>query len=318
MKIKSNFKVVAPATLANLGCGFDSLAIALEALQDEIIVTLSEQPGIHITTIINNKPTIPSETMQNAAGISAQLLLDFLKKEHGVDANIGFNFKLTKKVPLGYGLGSSSASAVAGVIAVNEALGNLLEKRELIPFAIEGEKIAEGTARVNNIAAALLGGIMLTRDHATLDIHRLPVFKGLSFVIVHPQHKRILHKDANQKLPQQVSLVQAQQQAANASALVQALYMSNLTLLSNTLCDHLVEATWSKSIPYFEEVKAAALAHKALGCGIAGSGSGIFAVCKNSLEANQIAEAMQNIYTKNKVKNKCIISNIHLEGASKK
>lgn len=318
MKIKSNFKVIAPATLANLGCGFNSLAIALEALQDEIVVTTSDQPGIHITTIINNKPTISSETMQNAASVSAQLLLDHYKAEHNIDPDIGFNFKLTKKVPLGYGLGSSSASAVAGVIAVNEALGNLLEKRELLPFAIEGEKVAEGTARVNSIAAALLGGMMLTRDHTTLDIHRLPLFKGLSFVIIYPQRKRIFHKDANLNTPQQVTLEQAQQQAANASALVQALYTSNLTLLSNTLCDHLVEKQWSENIPFFQEIKTAALEHKALGCGIAGSGSGIFAVCKNSLEAAQIAEAMQAIYEQNKVKSKCIISNIHLEGGSKK
>lgn len=316
MKFRSNFKVTAPATIANLACGFDILGIALNMPLDEIIVKPIDQPGIHITSILNNKTKISPTIEENAAGTTAQLLLDHLKKEHGLEKDWGLDLKLNKKIGVGYGLGSSSASAVAGAMAVNEAFGVPLTKRELIPFIVQGELIAEKQFRINSLVPSLLGGLILTRDHKSLDFHRLPVFKGLHFVIIYPHNKRILHQEMRNNLSQKITVEKTIQQAANASALVQALYTADLELMARSLTDNIAESYWKDFIPFFSEIKATALKNNALGCSISGTGSGIFAICKNSLEAEQVAEAMKAIYDENKIRNSVIISQVNQEGAT--
>jgi len=310
MKFRTKFKLRAPATIANMACGFDVLGLALEDLQDEIIVNSRDQPGIHISSIINNKTKIPLEIESNAAGISAQLVLDFLKKERGLDKNLGLDLKLIKKIPVGYGLGSSSASAAIGAAAVNEAFGVPLTNRELIPFAAQGELFAEGAFRINSIVPCLLGGFYLTRDHENFDFHRLPFVKGLQVVVVYPRNIRLLHKEVRNNLSQRISLTKTIQQSADVGSLVQALYTADLELLARSLEDHIAEEHWSDLIPFFKEVKEAALEKNALGCSIAGTGSGVFALCKNNFEATQIANSMTEIFSKNKIRSTAVISNI--------
>jgi homoserine kinase len=314
MKFKSNFKVVAPATIANLGCGLDALGLALETPGDEVFVKPSNKPGIHISSILNNKTKIPLETNKNAAGISAQLVLDHLKANFDLDPNTGLDLGLNKKVAVGYGLGSSSASAVGGAFAVNEAFGCHLTKRELIPFIIKGEEMIEGQIRINSLIPSLLGGIILTRDHEALDFHRLPLVKGLHMVVIYARNQILTKRQVRNNLTNKTEISNALQQSANLGAFVQALYTSNLDLLSSTLTDHIAEKHWSALIPFFKELKAAALNNGALGCSLAGTGSGVFALCKNSLEAERVAEAMGEIYTSNKIRNTVIISKIDHEG----
>lgn len=314
MKFKSNFKIIAPASISNLACGLDALGLALETPQDEIIVKPIDKPGIHIVSILNNKTKIPLDTNKNAAGISAQLLLDFLKKEHNLEKDSGLSFSINKKVAVGHGLGSSSASAVGGAFAVNEAFGSPLTKRELLPFAAQAEQIVEKQFRINSILPSLLGGIILTRDHANYDFHRLPLIRGLHIVVIAPTNIIMNRQQNSTKLPSQINLKSAIQQSANLAALIQAFYTSDLELLSRSLTDHLAEAHWKDAIPYFEELKDAALKNKALGCSLAGSGSGVFALCKNSLEAEQVAEAMKDIYSSNKIRHSIIVSKINHTG----
>jgi len=314
MKFKSNFKVIAPATIANLGCGLDALGLAIESPSDEVFVKPSNKSGIHISSILNNKTKISLETNKNAAGISAQLVLDHLKSNFGLDPNAGLDLGLNKKVAVGHGLGSSSASAVGGAFAVNEAFGCHLTKRDLIPFIIKGEEMAEGKRRINSLIPSLLGGIILTRDHQTLDFHRLPLIKGLQMVIVYADNQILAQKQVRNNLANKTEVANAIQQSANLGAFVQALYTSNLDLLSRTLTDHIAEKHWSALIPFFKELKATALSNGALGCGLSGTGPSVFALCKNSLEAEKVAKAMGDIYTSNKIPNTVIISKIDHEG----
>lgn len=314
MKFKSNFKVVAPATIANLGCGLDALGLALETPCDEVFVKPSNKPGIHISSILNNKTKIPLETNKNAAGISAQLVLDHLKSNFDLDPNTGLDLGLNKKVAVGYGLGSSSASAVGGAFAVNEAFGCHLTKRELIPFIVKGEEMAEGKLRINSLIPSLLGGIILTRDHQSLDFHRLPLIKGLHVVVIYARNPVLTKTQVRNKLANKTEIANAIQQSANLGAFVQALYTSNLDLLSRTLTDQITEQYWCDLIPFFKELKATALSNGALGCSLAGTGSAVFALCKNSLEAEIVAKAMGEVYTSNKIRNYVITSKIDHEG----
>jgi len=314
MKFKSNFKVVAPATIANLGCGLDALGLALESPGDEVFVKPSNKSGIHISSILNNKTKTSLDPNKNAAGISAQLVLDHLKSNFELDPNMGLDLSLNKKVAVGHGLGSSSASAVGGAFAVNEAFGCHLTKRELIPFIIKGEEMAEGQLRINSLIPSLLGGIILTRDHQNLDFHRLPIIKGLYIVVIYARNQILTQKQVRNNLTNKTEISNAIQQSANLGAFVQALYTSNLDLLSRTLTDHIAEKHWSSLIPFFKELKVSALNNGALGSGLAGTGSGVFALCKNSLEAEKVAKAMGEVYTSNKIRNTIIISQIDHEG----
>lgn len=314
MKFKTNFKVIAPATIANLGCGLDALGLALENPSDEVFVKPSSKSGIHISSILNNKTKIPLETNKNAAGISAQLVLDHLKLNFDLDPNAGLDLGLNKKVAVGHGLGSSSASAVGGAFAVNEAFGCRLTKRELIPFIVKGEEMAEGQLRINSLIPSLLGGIILTRDHPSLDFHRLPLIKGLYVVVIYARNQILTQKQVRNNLTQKTGISNALQQSANLGAFVQALYTSNLDLLSKTLTDLIAEKHWSALVPFFKELKETALSNGALGCSLAGTGPGVFALCKNSLEAEKIAKELKYIYTSNKIRNTAIISKIDQEG----
>ncbi len=305
-------KVFAPASVSNLACGFDIIGLAIDAPGDEVIVRFSEKPGLVITKITGAKGKLSSEISKNTAGYAALQLLKHLGKE-----NLGIEMELHKKMAIGTGLGSSAASAVAGVVAVNELLKRPLERRALLPFAIDGEFIASKSRHADNIAPSLLGGIVFIRDQATLDIHRVPSPKGLYIVVILPQ-VQILTSEARNILSPTVTLKAHIQQSANLGGLILGLYNSDLGLISRSLKDVIIEPQRAKLIPHFYEVQKAALEKGALGCSISGSGPSIFALCSNSLESEQVAKAMGAVYEENKIAYKTFISPVNNTGAQLK
>ncbi len=314
MKFKSNFKVIAPATISDLGCGLDIFGVALSGVYDEVLVKPTPKDHIHLTKITSNKMELSYKVEENAAGIAAQGVLDHLKQEHNLDPKWGLELQLKKRIPMGRGLGSSAASAVAAAMAVNLAFGVDLEKRELLPFILKGEQLAEKRSRLNAVAAALLGGMFMVRDHEELDFYRLPLIRGLQLVVIYPRSIMTTQVSRRQQLPAQVALQLASQQGAQTAALVQAFYTSNLSLLSSAISSNPLEEYWKGETPYFEELKEAALANRALGCSLAGKGTAVFALCKNSLEASQVEQAMHQVYKKRKVRHNSFVAAIDHEG----
>jgi len=315
MKLKTNIKISAPAAIANVACGFDVLGLAINTPKDEIIIKEASTPGIHISQIINNPSDIPLSIEANTAGFAAQQLLDHLIKTHGYDDSIGLDLKIIKHIPIGYGLGSSSSSAAAAVMAINEAFRRPLEKRALVKFAALGEALAENSFKIHSVAPSLIGGFVLTRDHQTIDFHRLPHPKGLHIAIVYPNDNILISRHIRNNLTHRIKLEQAIHQVANVGALVHALYTSDLELLARTLEDHIIEQYWSNFIPFFDEIQSAALKNGALGCSIAGTGSGIFAICQNSLEAQRVGKTMQDVLANESLKNTLILTSINKNGA---
>lgn len=304
-------KVFAPASVANVAAGFDILGFALERPGDEIIVRLSETPGFRITQITGAKGKLPMEPEKNTAGFAALKLLEYLG-----ETGRGIEMEIHKKMPFGSGLGSSAASAAGAVMAVNELLGRPLEKRALLPFAVLGEQIADGAYHADNVAPSLIGGMVLIRSNKDLDVHRLPVPKGLYAAVVHPQVE-ILTKDARNVLSDAVSLQQCIEQNGNLGGLIVGLYNSDLELIGRSLNDVIIEPQRARLIPHFYEVKAAALDAGALGCSISGAGPSIFALCANSLVAETAGKAMSKVFTEAKIGNQVFISAINQEGATK-
>ena len=307
---KTGIKVFAPATVANMACGYDLMGFALEHPGDEIIGRLVDnKPGVHITNIYGDKGKLSRETIQNTASVAAQKFLD-----HIGDPTIGIEMEIYKKMPFGSGMGSSAASAAAGVMLANELLKRPLRKQELMPFAVAGEQVADGAYHADNVAPSLLGGIVFIRDNATLDFHRVASPPGLYATVVHP-HIKVLTKDSREILSDKVTLDQTITQNGNLGGLIIGLYKGDFDLIKRSLQDVIIEPQRAQLIPGFYDVKDAALQENVLGCSISGAGPSVFALSNNNLNAENAGNAMQRAFAKNKIESTVYISKINSEGA---
>lgn len=314
----SGIKVFAPASVGNAIVGFDILGLCLERPGDEIIARKSATAGLKITKITqsavaklgtNGTTKLPTDPTKNTAGVAAQALLNHLGRP-----DEGIELEIHKKMPFGSGLGSSAASAVGATFAVSELLRTGLSKRELLPFACLGEQVASGGFHADNVAPSMIGGVVLIRDNATLDVHRLHLPKGLQAVVVYP-HISILTKTAREILRPDLPLKTHICQNANIAAFVIAMYNSDLELIRRSLRDEVIEPQRASLIPNFYEVQAAAFDEGALGCSISGAGPSIFALCPNTLAAENAGAAMQAVFRKNKIESTVFLSAINQEGA---
>jgi len=302
-------KVFAPASVANVACGYDVLGFALEQPGDEIVGRLSDKPGLRITKITGDKGKLPYEVGKNTASFAALKVL-----EHLGETGIGMEMEIHKKMPFSSGLGSSSASAVAGAMIANELLDRPLAKEELLHFTVLAEQLADGSYHADNAAPSLLGGMILIRDNPSLDVHRIPVPSGLYASVVHPQIK-IRTQDARDILSDNVTLCQAIEQTGNIAALIVGMYNSDFNLIGRALNDVMIEPQRAQLIPNFYKVKEAALKEGVLGCSISGAGPSIFTLSANRSTAERAGAAMQKIFTDNKIANTLFVSTINQEGA---
>lgn len=307
----ADVRVFAPASVANVACGYDILGFALERPGDEIVVRFSDSPGLRITRITGDGGKLPYDTTTNTAGYAARKLL-----EHTGETDRGVDMQIHKKMPFGSGLGSSAASAAAAVMAVNELLGQPLSKKELLPFAVLGEQVADGAYHADNVAPALLGGITLIRSNENLDVHSVPVPEKLFAAVVYP-HVEILTKDARNILSKTVTLEHAIQQNGNLGGLIIGLFKSDYELIGRSLQDVIIEPQRAPLIPYFNEVKQAALDAGALGCSISGAGPSIFALTEGRPAAEKTGPAMQHIFNQAGIRSELFISRINPAGAVK-
>ncbi len=282
-------KIFAPATSANLTCGFDVLGLCLEAPGDEVIMRKTSKQGVKIKSIQGDGGKLSLDPAKNTVGVSAIEFLNAYQEVHEVD--FGIEIELHKKMPFGSGMGSSAASAVAGAFGANELLGKPFDKRELLPFAMEGERQSCGTAHADNVAPSLFGGIVLVRSYHPLDVIPLNVPVGLHVVIVYP-HVEVKTSDARKVVPQQIPLSQAIEQWGNLAGLIAGFMKPDYDLLSRSMKDVIVEPHRSQFIPQYKELKDIALSQRALGFGISGSGPSVFALTNNYHVARKIGDDM--------------------------
>jgi len=279
-------KLFCPATIANVSCGFDVLGLCLDSTGDEMTIRKSAEKGIRITEIIG--ADLPLETEKNVAGVAALSLVDALQPD------CGFEITITKKIKAGSGIGSSAASAAGAVFGINYLLDSPLTAKELVFHAMQGEKLASGSAHADNVAPALLGGFTLVRSYEPLDIIAIKAPAELYATVIHPQIE-LKTKDARSVLRENISLKKATIQCGNIAGLISGLYTEDYDLIGRSLHDELVEPVRSILIPKFAELKAAAIAAGALGGGISGSGPSVFALSKGRENAEKAARAMKII-----------------------
>ena len=301
----NEIKIFCPATIANLSCGFDVLGLCLETAGDEMIIRKSTKKGIRITKIVG--ADLPLATEKNVAGVAALALLET------VESDFGFEIEIYKNIKAGSGIGSSAASAAGAVFGINELLGRPFTRKELVLFAMQGEKLACGNAHADNVAPALLGGFTLVRSSNPLDIIRIDSPADLYATVVHPQIE-LKTSDARSVLKQTVSLKSAIIQWGNVGALVAGLYTQDYALIGRSLHDEIVEPLRSVLIPGFDLIKQTALANGALGSGISGSGPSIFALSKGKDTAQKISVAMSEVYDKMNLPYEIHVSKVNEEG----
>jgi homoserine kinase len=302
-------KAFAPASIGNVGVGFDIMGLCLERPGDEVVARFGHGHGLKITKIIGADTELPLDPEKNTAGVAALRLL-----EHIGESKRGIELEIHKKMPSGSGLGSSAASAVAAVVAVNELLQVRLTKKQILPFACMGEQLASGSFHADNVAPCLLGGIVLIRDNPSLDVHQLHVPRGLYVAVVHPKVE-VLTKHARSILKPDVSLKAHIQQSANLAAFIVGLYNGDIPLLARSLRDDIIEPQRAALIPGFYDVKAAAFEAGALGCTISGAGPSVFALCESRNQAERVGAAMQRAFAEHNTPGTVYVSPINPDGA---
>mgnify|MGYP000076257580 FL=1 len=301
----NEIKIFSPATVANVACGYDVLGFCLDAVGDEMLIRKVDKKGIRITKIEGFE--LPFKTELNVAGVSALAMYEKLQPD------CGFEIEIYKNIKPGSGIGSSAASAVGSVFGMNALLGSPYNKTELTQFAMKGEALASKCEHADNLAPALFGGFTLVKSLSPLEILEIPSPDNLYATIIHPQ---IEIKTANSRaiLPKEVKLQEAIVQWANFGSLIHSLHTNNYQLMKRSLHDAIIEPHRSKLIPFYKEVKQAALNAGALGTNISGSGPSIFSLCKGIEIATMVSDAIKKVYLSTGIKFDIHISKINIEG----
>jgi homoserine kinase len=283
-------RAVAPATVSNISCGFDLLGFAVEGWQDVVEARSSAEPGVRLLEVTGDDGRLPRTAHENTAGVAAAKLLELVGE--GDREPRGVELRLRKGLPLASGLGSSGASAVAALVATNEALGLGADAAQLLTAAMEGERVACGAAHADNVAPALHGGLLLVRPGEPPELTELPVPAGLTSVLIHP-HAEVATEAARAALPAAVPLSTMTAQAGNLAALVAGLFRGDDRLIASALVDLVAEPVRAGMTPGFEAMRWDALGAGALGCGLSGAGPTVFAWTREPDRATPIGEAMR-------------------------
>ncbi len=285
----SRAEAFAPATVANLGVGFDILGLALEGFGDRAIVEFQDDPGIVITDILGDGGQLPREPQRNVASVSARAFLDHIGEKRGL------KIKLIKGLPLSSGLGSSAASSVAAVMALNKLVGEPFTREELLPFSLEGEALVSGY-HADNVAPCLLGGIILVAGITVEAIRPLPAPEDLHLALVTPDFP-VPTNEARAILPASVPLKTLVHQTGRVAQLVDALHRGDLQALGAAMeGDAVVEPARACLVPLLAEVRAAAKRAGAIAIFIGGAGPTLCALCDNLRTVQRVAQEMKQVY----------------------
>lgn len=284
-------RVSAPASISNLGCGFDIFGLALESPGDEVIVRAAKGTGIVSLSMTGDGGRVPTDPARNAAALAVQGVLDRLGTAAGVAIEV------RKGIPLASGLGGSAASAVAGAVAADALLAGNLDRTALLECAMIGERKGSGANHADNAAPSLAGGFVLVLPGRPPEMVELPTPSDLVIAVTHP-HMEVQTLKARMILGDTIPLAAGIQQWGNAAGLVAGLYTEDWELIARCLCDAVAEPIRSKLVPGFERVRASALDAGAVGAGLSGSGPSVFALCRGRRVAEHAVEAMAEAFRK--------------------
>ena len=308
--LSARARAYAPGGIGNLGPGVDVLGCAVTGAGDVVEAEWSERDGdARVIVVEPGHAELPVDPARHAAAIAATAVLRLA----GLTPERAIALRITKGLPLAGGQGGSAASAVAGAVATNALLGSPLDTLALLEAALEAESRVAGR-HADNVAPALLGGVVLVRALDPLDVVRVPAPAELRIVLVQPA-QRLRTADARNVLPATVERGIALQQGANIAAMILALGAGDVELLRRALDDRIAEPARTPLLPGFAEAKRAALDAGAAGCSISGAGPTSFAFAIDDATASRIARAMCEAYASRDVAATARVARIDQQGA---
>lgn len=314
---KQQAKAFAPASVGNIGVGFDILGFSFDKIGDNVSVStvpssnkLSESSTqqVVVEEIRGCYQGIPYEVEKNTAAFSVLKMLEDL----GIQDTI--YLQIDKGIPPGSGLGSSAASAVAAVVALNSLLAKPLPTKALFDYALYGESLSCGSFHGDNVGPSLLGGLVLTVLNHCNKLIELPCPQGLYYVVVYPD-LIVTTKKSRSVLKESICLKAYVKQSGYLAQFVAGLFMQNKELIKDSLKDTMIEPQRSKFIPGFEAIKNTVISSGALGCSISGAGPSVFAWTDTIAKAQKISVMIQNIFAKYNTKSKAFIGDICKKGS---
>lgn len=301
-------RAFAPATVANVGVGFDIIGLAIQGAGDTVEVELRDESGVVVQSITGDGGRLPREAKRNTAAVAAQALLDTLGVKQGIAIH------LHKGLPINSGLGSSAASGVAAAVAVNALLGSPLPKAALLPACLEGEALVSGY-HADNAGPSLLGGITLITGTDASQIFRLPVPANLHLALVTPAVD-VPTAQARAVLPKMISLQQMVSQTGAAARLIDTLYRGDVAAMGAVMeQDGVVEPARAHLMPYLAEVRTSAKQAGAHGLVISGAGPTLCAVCDSEAVSQAVAQAMKAVYDDHQIGSIVQCTRVDAEGA---
>ncbi len=310
MSLAERYRATSPGGIGNLGPGLDVLGCAIAGARDEVIAQWSDRPGV--TVLDPGHADLPTSPDRHTAAIAAGAVLRLAKELGASVAAPGVALSVRKGLPLSGGQGGSAASAVAGASATAALVGASLDTAQMLACCLVAEVKVAGK-HLDNLAPALLGGIVLVRAIDPVDIIRLPVPTGLHLVIVHPA-QRLSTSTSRRALPASVELSAVTHQLAQVAAMVAACFTDDLGLFGRAIDDRIAEPARAHLLPGFMEAKRAATEAGALGASISGSGPTSFAIAESVARAEQVAAAMKESYARNGIDSTAIVTTIDEQG----
>jgi len=281
--------VFSPASVANVGCGYDTFGFAIEGIGD--FITINKRSDNQLVIEKSKGAILPNNPKENVATIAVE---SYLKH---IGSQAGFSFTITKSFKPGSGLGSSASSAAGAVFGVNHLLGSPLSTQDLLPFVMEGEAFASKSYHADNVAPALLGGFNVVRSYDPLEIFQVPTPKDLHVLIIFPDVE-VKTSEAKALLPKTLSIPDARNQWANVAGVISALYSGDYTLLKKSVSDVIAEPVRKNLIPGYEEVKRIMCEHGSVGFNISGSGPSMFSFFSNEQDIERVKPKVRALYQK--------------------
>ena len=287
--------VSSPATVANLGCGFDIMGLAIQEPLDRIGVKFNGNRNIRISEITG--PEGHKLSFSARENLMIHVLHCFTKK---LGTKQGMDITLEKHVPLSSGMGSSAASSGGVLVAANALFDNPFNNDELVTLAMEGEKFISGAWHADNVAPCIMGGLVVIPNYDPLSLVSCPFPEDLIVVVVHP-HFELPTKLARAALPKEIPLGLAVKQWGHVAAYVSSFFLKDKNGLARYMEDFVIEPARAALIPGFYDVKNAALENGAIGCSIAGGGPSVFAFTFGRDQADMIASQMALAFKKHQI-----------------
>jgi len=282
------FTAHAPATLSNLGPGFDVLGLALDGPLDWVRAETRRELGVNLRCEGPFGAAVPADPERNVAAFAATRVLEAAGYEGGLELVVH------KTIPPGSGLGSSAASSAAGAVAAMRAAGADLEVEELLDILGDAEGVAAGARHLDNVAPALLGGFVAVLSTDPPGVLPLSLTGEWPLAVILPKVS-VRTEEARAVLPEKVPMESAIFNLRHMAGLLEAAASGEVWAFASHLHDLLALPYRAPLLPFADDARAAAMAAGAPALQVSGSGPALFAPCPDEEIAAATCAAVKKI-----------------------